>query len=258
MRRLCASVVALALITALLPSAVLAAAPANDNLADAILLAGTSGSITGDTTEATIETSEYFYGYHSVWYQWSNPGRKSVVATFTTCDDGEIWDSILNVVSADTTAPTFADLTGVAGNDDACGLRSKVGFVAEPGVTYWIRLSGYQDWSFGSFTLAWSTSAVISGTLSLTLTNTPKDPLTCTLTVKSVNLLADQEYYLKKGELQAVALTTFGGRYTDTVSGLEKSAWSVSAPGDLFMDPSIVVSADGASLVAAKIVNRCK
>lgn len=256
MRRLLASMVALALITALLPSAVLAAAPANDNLADAVLLTGTSGSVTGDTTEATVETSEYFYGYHSVWYKWSNPGRKDVAAIFTTCD-GATYDTILDVVSADTTAPDFTTLTAVAWNDDACGsLQSRVGFIAEPGMTYWIRLSGYQAWSAGSYTLGWSTSAVISGTLSLTLTNTPKDPLTCTLTVKSVNLLADQAYTLVKGEAQ-FGLTTFGGRYTGTAV-LDKAAWSAGAPGELTVDPSTVVSADGASVVTPKIVNRCK
>jgi hypothetical protein len=256
MRRLVAVLACLTLTVALVPATALAAVPSNDNLADAAVLTGTSGSVTGDTTEATVETSEWFYGSHSVWYTWSNSGRKAVAASFTTCS-GATYDTILDVTSAEIAAPGYADLIGVAGNDDACGsLQSKVTFIAQPGVTYWIRLAGYQSFSYGPFTLEWSTASLISGSLSLTLTNTAKDPTTCTLTVKSVGLLEGQDFALVKGEA-ASYWTTAAGRWSDSLT-LDKTLWSLSAPGDMFMDPSTVVSADGASPVTPKIVNRCK
>ena len=48
-------------------------APVNDNFSDRILIEDTPFSITGDNTDATLETGEPSYGQHSVWYEWVAP-----------------------------------------------------------------------------------------------------------------------------------------------------------------------------------------
>ena len=48
--------------------------PANDNLADAIMLSGSEGSIAGNIRGATLEENEFWGGLaSSTWYSWTAP-----------------------------------------------------------------------------------------------------------------------------------------------------------------------------------------
>ncbi len=66
------------------------AAPANDNFANATVISGTDGSITGTTAGATMEPGEPYYaeaqavGYNicSVWYKWTAPAGVNAAAFY--------------------------------------------------------------------------------------------------------------------------------------------------------------------------------
>ncbi len=66
------------------------AAPANDNFANATVISGTDGSITGTTAGATMEPGEPYYaeaqavGYniYSVWYKWTAPAGVNAAAFY--------------------------------------------------------------------------------------------------------------------------------------------------------------------------------
>jgi hypothetical protein len=258
MRRLLATVACLALLVTLLPTPALAAAPANDNWADAALITGTSGSVTATNAEATLETNELSVFGHaaSVWYRWS-PGRKDLVATFTTCGDATEFDTVLQVFTGTAGPPEWSDFVYVTGADDSCGLQSTVDFLGKAGETYWIRLAGYADYSYGAFTLSWTTSPVVRGTLSVTLTNTRGVPTDCTLVVKGVDLMAGQAFSVVAGSGQWASFTSLAGRWTPDPVYVPRSFWSVEAVGSLSLDYT-VRSADGYSEVIPKFVNRCK
>ncbi len=84
-------------------------------------------------------------GSKDVWYQISVPQRRQV--TIDTCTNVR-FDTVLSVHRAcpGTTANT------VVCNDDNCSTGSRVAFTAEPGVTYYVRVGGYNGAS-GAFTL---------------------------------------------------------------------------------------------------------
>lgn len=266
MRRFLAALACLALLTALLPASVLAAAPTNDNWADAALITGTSGSVSGNNAEATLETNEVdhlAYGFHSVWYHW-NPGRKDLVTTFTTCD-GATWDTVLDVVTGTAGPPDWSDIEYIAGNDDVgdavlCNRQSRVTFIARAGQTYTIRMSGYYSdpASNGAFTLYWTTVPTVRGTLSVSLTNTSGDAAMCTMVVKGSGLAPDQNVVVGNAEyVTSWDVYTLPGRWTSDPVYLDRLSWNVQAAGELYLWYD-VVSADGASVVTAKITNRCK
>ena len=106
-----------------------AAAPANDNFANAVVLAGQSASRTNDTNvDATLEAGEATtvagaIGGGSIWYVWTAPIDGQVRIDTRTSD----FDTLLGVY----TGAAVGALTEVASNDDCCGaLTSRVRFVA--------------------------------------------------------------------------------------------------------------------------------
>jgi PASTA domain len=128
----------------------LSLAPANDDFANAEQLSGETGTVSGTTIGASMEDGELDhlgYAWNSVWFEWTAPS--SGWATFETC--GSAFDTVLAVYTgSDVTA-----LSSVAGNDDACGLESRVHFQAVAGTVYRLALAGY-DGETGDFTLAWN------------------------------------------------------------------------------------------------------
>lgn len=267
MRRLLAILACLALLVTLLPTPALAAAPPNDNWADAALITGTSGSVSGNNAEATTETNEVDYvnyGFHSVWYRW-NPGHKDLVATFTTCD-GATWDTMLDVVTGTAGPPDWSDIEYIVGNDDVgdavlCNRQSRVTFVARAGQTYTIRLSGYylDPASNGAFTLYWTSAPTVRGTLSVSITNTSGDATTCTMVVKGSGLLPDQNVVVANASdsIASWLVYTLSGRWTSDPVYLDRSSWNVQAAGELSLEYD-VFTADGFSVVTPKFTNRCK
>jgi hypothetical protein len=127
--------------------------PPNDDFADAVDVAGDTGSIGGLTTGASIEADEPEHvgdGHPSVWYSWTAPSNGW--ATFETC--GASYDSVLAVY----TGSQLAQLTEVASNDDACGLSSRVSFEAAAGTVYSVAVAGFEG-ATGDFTLVWNRNA---------------------------------------------------------------------------------------------------
>jgi hypothetical protein len=135
-----------------------AAAPANDNFANSVLLSGTSGSVNGTNVGATRQTGAGepdhagTQGGASVWYRWSAP--VSGVYTWDTCTSS--FDTVLAIY----TGSAVGALTEVASNDDGCGAfgGSKVTFSATGGTLYQIAVDGYDtaSTSRGTFTLVWT------------------------------------------------------------------------------------------------------
>jgi hypothetical protein len=120
-----------------------AAAPANDNFANAAPLSGLPASATGTNVDATTESGEpepwsNAPGGHSVWWKWTAPADGDV--TVDTC--GSVFDTLLAVYTGD----SVAALTPVASNDfGGCGTdgsNSKLYFTAQSGHVYRIAVDG--------------------------------------------------------------------------------------------------------------------
>jgi len=136
----------------------LAVAPPNNNFANAQVLSGNSGSITGTNSGATKESGEPNHGGNaggaSIWYQWQAPA--SGTATIDTV--GSNFDTTLGVY----TGSSVSTLTTIASNDDDTGagvLTSKVTFSAVSGTVYRIAVDGF-DAATGNVTLNWSLGVV--------------------------------------------------------------------------------------------------
>jgi Ca2+-binding RTX toxin-like protein len=114
--------------------------PPNDSFADAATLGGSPAAAAGSNENATREPGEPdigFFGTTTVWWRWTAPANRRVV--LDTC--ASAFDTRLDVY----TGATLDTLTQAAGNDDACGTRSRVTFVAAAGTTYSIRVVGRLD-----------------------------------------------------------------------------------------------------------------
>jgi uncharacterized delta-60 repeat protein/uncharacterized repeat protein (TIGR01451 family) len=117
------------------------AQPANDNFANATVIVGPSGSVSGSNVGATLEPGEPSLtgnpGGQSVWYTWTAPSDMSV--TFNTV--GSDFDTLLGVFTG---GPTVDNLTLIQDNDNAGnGLQSRVSFAATAGTTYFISVDGF-------------------------------------------------------------------------------------------------------------------
>ena len=139
--------------------------PANDNFANAQVIGGCSGSVTGTNVGATKESGEPNNpasptSAKSVWYQWQAPSTGS--ATIDTIGSG--YDTILAVYTG--TAVNGLTLVGglnVGFNDDIASgnTASRVVFSATQGTTYRIAVNGFENTSgsggdTGTITLNWS------------------------------------------------------------------------------------------------------
>lgn len=127
-------------------STVLAQAP-NNAFSGAIDVVGTSGSIDGDTTGATMEAGEKRYvavGDQSVWYKWVAPDSGN--ATFE-----------VNLPSSSAVVTIHTGLTTASLSSEP--VASAATFTAVGGTTYYIAVRGGGDPSFnGLFTLNWNLS----------------------------------------------------------------------------------------------------
>jgi hypothetical protein len=141
-----------------------AAAPANDNLANAVSIAGASGTTTGSDAEATFEANETsslqtFGTEGNVWYSWTAPESGFVAFRTTNPNASSTLDTVLG---ADTGSDITA-LTPVKINDDypSCCM-SRILFEATQGTTYKISVGAFPGNPAGSaagdFGLEWGAS----------------------------------------------------------------------------------------------------
>jgi len=130
--------------------------PANDDFANAEVIAAPSGSVNGSTVAATKESNEpahaRSFGGASIWYRWTAPARGR--ASFDTC--GTSFDTVLAVY----TGSVIDALTPVVANDDGTcpgnfSRQSSLAFMATTGAVYWIAIDGFGS-AAGSTTLTWS------------------------------------------------------------------------------------------------------
>jgi len=128
---------------------VASAAPANDDFANAITVAGASGTTTGTNVGATAETGEPTnhsaqccdpdLGDASVWYKWTAPGSGLVAFDTFGSEATYFHDTVLGVYEG-----SLGGLAEGGFNDDYGGvsLDSRVVFTAIVSTTYYIGVSG--------------------------------------------------------------------------------------------------------------------
>jgi subtilisin family serine protease len=134
--------------------------PANDDFADAQLLTGAAGAVTGDNTGGTAEPGEPAHAgtpaRASIWYRWTAPATGTV--TFDTL--GSNFDTVLAVY----TGANVTGLAGIVANDNAPGgLQSRVQFEALSGTTYRVAVDGFAG-AVGNVNLTWRVSLLSAPT----------------------------------------------------------------------------------------------
>jgi hypothetical protein len=142
------------------------AAPANDNIASATVLTGTTTS--GNNSEATVESGEvrctgngttgFTVAFKTVWFRWVAPS--GTLAQIDTT--GSAFDSYLTMWQAKTgvTDPValVADIEPVASNDDGGGSgTSRIFYGPVSGRTYYVQISGFSGTDFGNYVLNYPT-----------------------------------------------------------------------------------------------------
>jgi hypothetical protein len=127
------------------------AQPANNSCTSAIPIhfAGSYVTVSGTTQGATPDGSSNCTpnsGSPDVWYSIALPEAASL--TFQTCG-GATWDTLLSLHSS--CPGTTANMVGC--NNTACGLMSSVSADLAAHTTYYLRVAGYNNLSFGPFVL---------------------------------------------------------------------------------------------------------
>ena len=138
----------------------LAAPPANDNFADAILLPGNSGVQTGtNTTDATFQTGEPSLSVSAtppvktVWFKWTcvDDGAFTINTAGSTNFDFNEWNAILGVYSG-SALNALTPLSGTSVGSASpvttpvdIGNEENLTIMATAGTTYYIQVAGYKD-----------------------------------------------------------------------------------------------------------------
>jgi peptidyl-Asp metalloendopeptidase len=170
--------------------------PANDNFANAQVISGNSGTVTGSNVGATKEPGEPNHagnaGGASVWYRWTPSTSGS--ATIDTI--GSNFDTLLAVYIGS----AVNSLTLIASNDDIGGgnLQSRVTFSATAGTTYSIAVDGYGG-ATGNITLNWSLTTTTNRILTVAGAGTGNGTVTatgisCTITAGSTSGDCSESY----------------------------------------------------------------
>ena len=133
---------------------VVAAAPANDNIANATPIS-CGNTYTGNTTEATLDEANPALQFGvdldspNVWFTFTGTGNPQTV-TLNLCQS--TYDSSVLIFTG-----TPGALTAIAGNDDdgTCGntAASKVNFTSNGTSTYYIVVEGYNAPSVGGYNM---------------------------------------------------------------------------------------------------------
>jgi hypothetical protein len=152
--------------------------PPNDNFANAQVVSGCSGSVTGSNLLATKEVGEPTQlqassgSIRSVWYQWQSPSSASV----TIDTEGSDFDTILSVYTGSSVGSLSLVANGT--NDDVVpgsDVTSSVTISVTQGTIYRIAVNGYDNDGTGGDTgnikLNWSESPCSNSWQPTTLTS---------------------------------------------------------------------------------------
>ncbi|MFA7172631.1 MAG: InlB B-repeat-containing protein, partial [Kiritimatiellia bacterium] len=156
----------------------------NDNFANATLLTGASGEVSGSNVGATIEMDEPYHagegGGASVWWTWTAPYNCNVWI--------DTLGSEFNTLLAVYTGSTIGGLMEVASNDDSDYSEygeSELSFTATANTTYRIAVDGYSEEDQGTIVLTWQAIETIGTWSPMNTTGAP-------------NLQMQQEMYGEK------------------------------------------------------------
>ena len=163
-------IIAVALGTWLTAGTAMAAAPANDNFADAIALTGVASGQTGavvagtqsgtTNVEATLESGEPNGGggTGTVWFKWTSPDSGSL--TFYTNGSAypraEGWDAVVGLY----TGSSAGALTSIGGPQDGDYPETMTRPVVA-GTTYYIQVAGYENEATTNLLLTWNFVATV-------------------------------------------------------------------------------------------------
>jgi hypothetical protein len=213
--------------------------PPNDNFANAQVVSGCSGSVTGTNIAATKEAGEppnpdSPTSIRSVWYRWQAPSTGSV--TIDTL--GSDFDTVLAVY----TGSSLNALTLIANNDDAVPnsvLTSKVTFNATQGIIYRITVNGFDNGGSlgdtGNIKLNWTES------------NCTQPPTILTEEGATGKAAAVDSVTFVRGPFPIMSFLNFSSDHHTRVI-LFTSNLGLSAPG-----PSLTVQAGGTSLTVENV-----
>jgi uncharacterized delta-60 repeat protein/uncharacterized repeat protein (TIGR01451 family) len=130
------------------------AQPTNDNFANAVVISGLVGQVTGNNSNATMEAGEppivttVVGGASvgaSVWYQWTAPSSGNVTFdTIASTPNGNGATTNFDTVLVVYIGTSVNSLTEIGADDDSGGnLKSSLTFTAVQGTTYYIAVCGY-------------------------------------------------------------------------------------------------------------------
>jgi hypothetical protein len=199
--------------------------PPNDDFANSVVLAGTSGTLTGDSTGATKQAGEPVNpanaGGRSVWYTWT----ASVSGETFIDTEGSAFDTILAVYTGD--SPGGLSLVG--SNDDIATdfgyVNSRVVFQATAGTTYRIAVDGFVNSAsagadFGYIQLNWKGQAPPGSSVQFSASDytVNEGAGTATITIKRTGDLSETQSV--NFATQSTGTATLGTDYMPTASGI--------------------------------------
>jgi predicted Zn-dependent protease len=244
------------------------ASPANDNFANATLIALNSGAaqVTGATIGGTAQSGEPTHDgetpAHSIWWRWVAPSN--VTANVTTL--GSNFDTVVGVY----TGSAVGSLTRITSNDDEeSGVirSSKLSFEAVAGTTYYFAVDGWNSY-YGQVVLALSLGASSGGGSGLpTITTQPLSrsaPVggAVSFTVEAGNSPTGYQWYFNGTAISGATAATYtiasvasgsAGNYAVTVTNAAGSLTSATAVLSVFtpeLSAQVVTSGHDVSLVA--------
>jgi hypothetical protein len=149
-------------IVAVLAFSSFAAAPPNDNIANAIVLKGNSGNINSTTAEASTEGTEpgHFFKawvYKTVWFSFTAQSSGPVSFEVTSANG---FDAAIAAYEGN----VYATMIRRAFNNDTIGQRPRIELMTQAGTTYSIVVGVFNNSnaSGGTFELSWNAAATPS------------------------------------------------------------------------------------------------
>jgi len=135
----------------MLPGTGFSQRPVNDDLSAAIVLAGSSGQVSGSNSGATLEAEEPVHidgspntMTNTIWYKWTAPSNGPVIID---TEGVSFWHGVLVYTVTNFALTKVCPESGVWPDDEA-------GFKAQAGQQYWIAVGGYYG-SAGPISLEW-------------------------------------------------------------------------------------------------------
>jgi hypothetical protein len=234
--------------------------PANDNFANAIVLQGSSGTITGDNFDATRQAGEPdpsgdpngVVGQRSVWYFWTAPASGTV--TMNTV--GSDYDTTLGAY----TGSAVNALTALAENDDVDPgeiIHSNITFNATAGTTYRIMVNGWHS-DTGTFKLNWTgaTAPARIQFASAAFSALERDGTAGILVTRTGDLTATQtvSYQTSNGTATAGADYTAAGGQITFAPGGTRAIIGIAISDDATVEPNETVSIKLAPVTANTVL----